>query len=309
MISTAKQMVYQAFGLKVASELVLPELLQLSECEVSPDIVIEVSDLSELWIQMEAEYGKYTVKEHRIIFQVPNVAIFCILEGKKIIISPAVGSDMDEIRLYILGSCMGALLLQRKVLPLHGSAVAIDGKAYAIVGESGAGKSTLASALLKEGYQLLSDDVIAVSLSVDHQTISVTPSYPQQKLWQESMAHFGMDTTGYRPLFQRETKFSIPVISNYFSESLPLGGIFELVKTDGDKIKVHTIPKLESLSLLYHHTFRNFLIHRLNLSTWHFDTTAKIANQLNIFQLQRPVSEFTAPNLVSIILNTIKKDG
>ena len=59
----------------------------------------------------------------------------------------------------------GALLMQRKILPLHGSAVAIDGKAYAIVGDSGAGKSTLASAFLNKGYQLLSDDVIAVSLS------------------------------------------------------------------------------------------------------------------------------------------------
>ena len=38
---------------------------------------------------------------------------------------------------------MGALLMQRKILPLHGSAIAIDGKAYAFVGDSGAGKSTL----------------------------------------------------------------------------------------------------------------------------------------------------------------------
>ena len=60
---------------------------------------------------------------------------------------------------------MGAILMQRKILPLHGSAIAIDGKAYAIVGDSGAGKSTLASAFLNKGYQLLSDDVIAVSLS------------------------------------------------------------------------------------------------------------------------------------------------
>ena len=62
---------------------------------------------------------------------------------------------------------MGAILMQRKVFPLHGSAIAINGKAYAFVGDSGAGKSTLASAFLNKGYQLLSDDVIAVSLSQD----------------------------------------------------------------------------------------------------------------------------------------------
>ena len=76
--------------------------------------------------------------------------------------------DEDVIRLYILGTCMGAILMQRKILPLHGSAIEIDGKAYAIVGDSGAGKSTLASAFLKQGYQLVSDDVIAVSLSQEN---------------------------------------------------------------------------------------------------------------------------------------------
>jgi hypothetical protein len=309
MISTAKKMVYQAFGLKVASEIALPELLQISESKETADIEIEVSDLSDLWNQLEAKYGNYTVRGHRIIFQVPDVATFCIQEGKKIIISPAAVSDMDEIRLYVLGSCMGALLLQRKVLPLHGSAVAINGKAYAFVGESGAGKSTLASAFLKRGYHLLSDDVIAVSLPPDQQAHLVTPSYPQQKLWQESLEHFGMDTTHYRPLFQRETKFSVPVTSNYFSNPLPLAGIFELVKTERDKIEIHRIPRLESLSVLYSHTFRHILINRLGLTSWHFETTARIVNQMNIFRLHRPVSEFSAPDLVSLILTTINKDG
>ena len=59
----------------------------------------------------------------------------------------------------------GCNINAKKNFPLHGSAIAIDGKAYAIVGDSGAGKSTLASAFLNQGYQLLSDDVIAVSLS------------------------------------------------------------------------------------------------------------------------------------------------
>ena len=64
-------------------------------------------------------------------------------------------TDEDMIRLYILRDMYGTLLMQRKILPFHGSAIAINGKAYAIVGDSGAGKSTLASAFLKEGYQLL----------------------------------------------------------------------------------------------------------------------------------------------------------
>ena len=70
------------------------------------------------------------------MFHIPETAIFLIQNGNKIVVSPLMGPIEDEIRLYILGTCMGAILLQRKILPLHGSAIAIDGKAYAIVGDS-----------------------------------------------------------------------------------------------------------------------------------------------------------------------------
>ena len=81
--------------------------------------------------------------------------------------------------------------MQRKILPLHGSAIAIEGKAYAIVGESGAGKSTLAASLLSRGYKLLSDDVIPILLS-EKNIPFVVPAYPQQKLWLESLNQFEM---------------------------------------------------------------------------------------------------------------------
>ena len=100
------------------------------------------------------------------MFQIPNIATFSIQNGNKnnCFTFERIQMKMSFDFIY-LGTCMGAILMQRKIFPLHGSAVAINGKAYAIVGDSGAGKSTLASAFLNKGYQLLSDDVIAVSLS------------------------------------------------------------------------------------------------------------------------------------------------
>src|SRR5690625_2743072 len=107
-----------------------------------------------------------------------------IENGKSISVSPFEGSDDGQIRLNILGTCMGVILMQKKILPIHGSCIAIKGKAYEIVGDSGAGKSTLASTFINQGFQLLTDDVIAVKLSEDNIPI-VTPSYPYQKLWQD----------------------------------------------------------------------------------------------------------------------------
>ena len=120
---------------------------------------------------------------------------------------------------------MGALLIQRKIVPLHGSAIEIDGKAYAVIGESGAGKSTLASAFLSQGYKLLSDDVIAVTFS-QNQTPFVIPAYPQQKLWQTSLDQFEMEASNFRPIIEREAKYAIPVSTKFSSEVIAIGRSF-----------------------------------------------------------------------------------
>lgn len=309
MINTVRNVAYKAFGLRIVSEIPLPELPQMSEQKDMADIIIEIADLSGQWRKYTAEQQqRFVVEENVVMFQVPHTAIFSIQEGKKIIFSPMPGVEEDKIRLYILGTCMGALLMQRKILPLHGSAIAIDGKAYALVGDSGAGKSTLASAFLCKGYQLLSDDVIAVSLSYENSPF-VMPSYPQQKLWQESLNEFGMKTTHYRPLFERETKYAVPVSSQFFADPLPLAGVIELVKTENESIKILRTEGLERLHTLFRHTFRNFLIPRLGLMEWHFANSANMVNKIDMFQLQRPASRFTAHELVSLILSSLNKGG
>lgn len=309
MINTVRTVVYKAFGLRIVSEIPLPELPQMIEQKDVADITIEIADLSGQWHKYAAEYErKFVVEGNLVMFQVPHTAIFSIQEGKKILFSPMIGAEEDKIRLYLLGSCMGALLMQRKILPLHGSAIAINGKAYALVGDSGAGKSTLASAFLSKGYQLLSDDVIAVSLTSEN-TPFVMPSYPQQKLWQESLNNLGMETAHYRPLFERETKYAVPVSSQFFANPLPLAGVIELVKTENDSIEMIQIEGLERLYTLFRHTFRHFLIQRLGLMEWHFTISTNTINKIDMFQLQRPNSRFTAQELVSLILGSLHKGG
>ncbi|MNI48965.1 HPr kinase/phosphorylase [compost metagenome] len=242
------------------------------------------------------------------MFHIPEIATFAITEGKLITVSPMKEADEDEIRLLVLGTCMGAILMQRKIYPLHGSAIAINGKAYAIIGDSGAGKSTLASAFLNQGYELLSDDVIAISLSQDELIPIVTPSYPQQKLWQDSLDNFGMEKSQYRSIFRRENKYYIPVSSKYFNKPLPLAGVYELVKTEDKEIACCRIGNLERFNTLFTHTYRNFLIPQMGLTDWHFNTSASMVNQIDMFQLRRPVSKFSAPQLVSVILETLNTE-
>lgn len=303
-----KDFAYRAFGLTIASEIPLPELPQLSELGNGTDIVIERADLTRLWDEYSNLDDNIVLKKDWLMFNIPGTAIYLIQDGHKITVSSINGSDEDEIRLFLLGTCMGAILLQRKILPLHGSAVAIDGKAYAIVGDSGAGKSTLASALLKKGYELLSDDVIPITLN--HEGIPiVTPAYPQQKLWLESLNHFGMESDNYQPLFVRDTKFAVPVESQFATEPLPLGGIFELVKGKHQDVTIQSIEKLQRFHTLYTHTYRNIFIQGSGLMEWHFDICSKMMNKIHVHQISRPPTRFTANDLADLIVSTLQEEN
>jgi hypothetical protein len=306
MIETEQRFMYKAFGLRIASELAFPELLGLDTPTEPCDVHIVNDGKGTFRQELEATPNTYVVKPNQVMFYIPNNAYYCIQDGRTITVSPVHDADQDLIRLYVLGTCMGALLLQRGIYPLHGSAIAIDGKAYAIVGESGAGKSTLASAFISLGYPLLSDDVIAVSLSKEDQAAVVTPSYPQQKLWQESLDQFGMTTNSYRSVYGRETKYNIPVTSSYYPDPLPLAGVFELVKDDHPQADIVRIEKMDRFQTLFCHTFRQFFVPQLGLTNWHFQTSAAIVNHISMFQLRRPTSGFTAPLLAALVLDTIQ---
>jgi hypothetical protein len=304
-LDTKTKVVYKAFGLSIISEIFLPELPQVDNV-TSIDLEIDIKDLSKAWSELSNFHDAFVIRENLVMFQVPNIATFSIQDGLKIFISPLEQFDEDVVRLYLLGTCMAAILLQRRIFPLHGSAVAINGKAYAFTGESGAGKSTLASAFLSKGYHLLSDDVIAVSISKDSIPF-VTPSYPQQKLWEDSLINFGMHASDYQSIFGRETKYNIPISSNFFNEPLPLAGIFELVKSNNTNIEIRKIENMDRFFTLFYQTFRNFLLKDLGLMEWHFQTSARIINKIDIYHIKRPVNEFNALKLVSIILNIIGK--
>ncbi|KHE69230.1 aldolase [Halobacillus sp. BBL2006] len=306
-MTTKKDYSYNAFGLNISSETSLLELIPSTKSNLMPDLKIRKKNLDPEWSYSTISNDQVFVKKNMLMFKVSGVATYLIENGGYIYFHPTEKTNFDQVRIYILGTCMGAILLQRKILPLHGSAIAIDGKAYAIVGDSGAGKSTLASAFLDKGYQLLSDDVIPVSFSEEGIPI-VTPAYPQQKLWQESMDQFGIESCNYQPIFNRETKFKVPVAEKFCDESLALAGIIELKKSEGNQIKFEPIENLHRLSTLYKHTYRNFIIPRAGLTEWHFQTSAKIISKIEMHKLQRPISTFTAHKLTDVILSTIRKE-
>ena len=67
--------------------------------------------------------------------------------GQGIVIERPEAADPDEETLWLNGSVYAGVACLNGFLPLHASAVAVDGRAIAFTGPTGAGKSTLAAGL------------------------------------------------------------------------------------------------------------------------------------------------------------------
>lgn len=67
-----------------------------------------------------------------------------------------------EVPQAFFGTVAAIILAWRRLVPLHASAVAIQGQALLIAGSAGAGKSTLCEALIRRRGRLISDDLTAM---------------------------------------------------------------------------------------------------------------------------------------------------
>ncbi|GGG76496.1 aldolase [Paenibacillus radicis (ex Gao et al. 2016)] len=298
---------YLAFGLRIASDFELPELLSVNEPDFEPDFIVEWADLTALRNELDPD-RPFAVKGNEMVLGLDKAATYRITGGSRIQMMPAEGADPRDYRIYLLGLGFAFALFQRGAIPLHGSAVVIEGRAYAFVGECGAGKSTLAAAFLRQGYKLLSDDIVPVTLGAGENGPVAHPGFPQQKLWQESLDFFQMNAAHFNPIGDDYEKYAIPVADQFHQESMPLAALFELeAAEDSETVELKPLSKLERMQLLYMHTYSGALLTKLDLRPWHFQMSSTIASQVDCYRLKRPKHGFTADLLVNEILNVAMK--
>ena len=83
-------------------------------------------------------------------------------QGRQITAQPASCVSFGSFRDLLLNTIPSFALVERSVETLHASSVAWDSRAVAFLGPAGSGKSTLAALLARSGWEVLSDDVLAV---------------------------------------------------------------------------------------------------------------------------------------------------
>jgi hypothetical protein len=270
---------YRAYGLVIDSALPLPEL---PETEETPDLRVRLHHLKPEGLQSQGTHCRFRVADGEAWMSWDGVGTFAARRGCEILVHPAPGADERLVRLFLLGAVMAALLQQRGCLILHGSAVGVRGSSVGFLGGCGWGKSTLAGALCAGGHTLVSDDVLALSLTQDGWRAA--PGYPMMKLWPDAAEALGESVEGLPridPLFEKRAR---SVGEQFEASPLPLMRIYVLA--EGDLLDITPLPRRDAFVELVRHSFWARMLPSLGARP-HFFQCAEVARTASLRRLSR----------------------
>jgi hypothetical protein len=176
--------------------------------------------------------------------------VYRVEVGSRIFIAPLSELPAEELRLYLLGSVMGALLYQRGLFPLHGSAVETRWGAMIFVGIQGVGKSTLAAEFHRRGYRLLSDDVCAVAATPEG--LQVLPALAQFRLCEDAYQRLGAPPNARFDV----DKFVVPMGEGYCPHPVPLRAIHVLAEQESGPPRFEVLRGFDRVQRLLENLYR-----------------------------------------------------
>ncbi|MCB0210824.1 MAG: serine kinase [Anaerolineae bacterium] len=283
---------YMTYGLHLSSELSLPELVE-TEITTKPDITVRMARANEHPDHYKTREA-FTVKT--------EAGDFIIIDAHEIVIEANPSADAALIRLCLLGATMAALLRLRGQMVLHASGVVIDGGVVAFLGESGWGKSTLAEAFYAQGYTFVADDIIAISVS--EQALTVTPGYPQTKLWPDAVDSMG-HLAALPELYHNAHKRAHRLTTGFLQAPLPLKRLYILGTTDAASVRVVSLSPTQAFLEIVRCSRAMLIQNKPDMDRLHFYQCLNIVNRIPIALLERERSLLKLSELIHVIEHDI----
>lgn len=294
---------YSCYGLTLDSEIALPELAAqpLPPGADAADLVVRVGAVADpspsatllplgLWVDGE-----------RIGIDVPDVGRYACEDGSRITVAPLPDADRDAVRLFLLGSALGALMTQRGHLVLHGNAFRVGDACAVVLGHSGAGKSTLAAEMHRRGYDVLSDDVVPVDAEG-----RALAGWPRVKLWQDALDRLGVDSTDLPRVRGAHPKFHLPLDRPVLAP-LPVRWVYTLDRYDGP-LRLVPVTGAAVFTSLHEHAYRKEILVGALRQT-HLARSAVLAATARVARLDRPRGVDSVAASADLLLADIEQSG
>lgn len=274
---------HTAFGFTIDSELPLPELPRAPP-GATVDVRVRLGEVSPILADSRPVDFGVTARPGALLIDF-ETGRFLVTEGRDITIQPGPEAAPHEVRAYLLGSAIGALLHQRGLLPLHANAVEIGGRAVAFAGPSGAGKSTLAAYFRARGRRLLCDDVCAVSFSANG-TALAWPGVPRIKLWEDALAAFGHRAEDLDRVVNWEDKYSLPLTLEAPVAPLPLSRVY-LLRAAESEPRIEAVTGAAAFDAVASNVYRSEFAAPLGQAESLFAATLALLRSTELFVAER----------------------
>lgn len=290
-----------AYGLVIHSDL---ELANLAPAGDGPaDVTITLGHAADLEGEV-IRVANWQATPGRFLIDVRGVGRFLVTEGREIHVEAAPGAAHDDLVAYLLGSALAALLQQRRILPLHASAVRTDHGAVLIAASSGVGKSTLAAALQARGLAQLADDVTGIVFDEAGRAMAL-PAFPGARLWPDAVAALGRQDEESRRVRDGVEKVYLP-ISNFCAEAQPVRGIIALSTHNRPRISLRPFAAQDRATWIFRNTFRKRFMVGHGLTDFHFQASTALARQVEMAQVMRPAEGFALDALADRVAALIQ---
>jgi hypothetical protein len=276
---------YHIFSLSIASEIELPELREvMPAADGVPDVIIRRIEPP----AFAGESRGYNETPEGTLLSIAEAGRYLIKDGRTILAERSPSGSERNLRLFLLGSALGALLHQRGLLPLHANGIEIEGRAVLFLGHSGAGKSTMAAWFHDRGFRILSDDVCVVTMDGQGE-LTAHPGIPRLRLWSEALRASGRAEDDFELAFDESEKFNVPVAAKESTGPLPLDQIYLLGKattgTDGPVIE--RLQGVEAVDALVSNTYRGAYLSYIGGTQRHLMTCLHLVRSVPVFSARR----------------------
>ncbi len=278
--------VYLLGGITLVSEIALPELPLIQRQSATPHPVnIRLGNVSHpLPNAVEIDPDCFATSTQYFL-RIHGIGCYLVSNGREIVVSPEPGALPLDVRAYLLGTLFVVLCQQRKLLPLHASAVS-DGKGVvAFLARSGQGKSSLAAHLAQRGFHVLADDVCLIDSSQAHEAM-VIPTAPWLKLWRNSLQNLGWQAEGLERVFSEDDKYRLPLESVLQPE--PIRKLVFLEVEEGSVTEIQEVSAIAAIPLLMNLTHQAYVLQATGQRQESFLRCSRVSSQARAYRLIRP---------------------
>jgi hypothetical protein len=235
------------------------------------------------------------------LIRIEAVADFEVRGGQQISVWPAAGAMQKDIEIFLLGPVWATLCHQRGLLPLHASAILVDGGITAFAGRSGAGKSTTAALMGSLDYKLFADDVLTVSFDQN----SVPGAWPylrRLKLQVDSIVQLAL--TASEPVSERLDKDKYFIHPKCVADDkwTRLKRLYLLeIDATNSRNSIDRIVGAEAVRALIEQTYHFHFIVGSKRFNDHLTFCTELASKIAIYRLRRSPLLSAAKELRSLI--------